>query len=220
MKLIVGLGNPGRVYRGTRHNIGSSVVKALAKEYNVTLRRGIFASCLSGKARIEGQDVILAVPLVFMNLSGIAVSSLIKKCKIDLPHSPAAQERGLENLMVVFDDLDLELGSLRLRPDGSSGGHKGLESLISALGSSKFARLRIGIGRPKAASTDIVKYVLSPFSQKEKKIMQEITEICCLALKVWVSSGISKTMNIFNKASQKCRPNHCNHILTGEVSNE
>jgi PTH1 family peptidyl-tRNA hydrolase len=191
MKLIVGLGNPGRVYQGTRHNIGSYVVKALAKEYNVSLKKGIFASSLSGKANIFGQEVILAVPLVFMNLSGIAVNSLIKKHKIDL-----------ENLMVVFDDLDLELGSSRIRADGSSGGHKGLQSLISALRNSKFARLRIGIGRPKAKGTDIVKYVLSPFSQKEKKIMQEVTENCCLALKVWISSGISKTMNIFNRSNE------------------
>ncbi len=198
MKLIVGLGNPGRDYQGTRHNIGSSVVKALAKEYNVSLKRGIFSNSLSAKCRIEGQDVMLAIPLVFMNLSGITVSSLIKKHKIDLPRSPAAQERGLENLIVVFDDLDLELGSIRLKPYGSSGGHKGLQSIISALGNSKFCRLRIGIGRPKAAGRDITKYVLSPFSRKEKKIMQEVTENCCLALKVWVNSGISKTMNIFN----------------------
>jgi PTH1 family peptidyl-tRNA hydrolase len=188
MKLIVGLGNPGRVYQGTRHNIGSSVVKALAKEYNVSLKRGIFSSSLSAKVRIEGQDVILAVPLVFMNLSGIVVSSLIKKHKINL-----------ENFIVVFDDLDLELDRLRLRTGGSSGGHKGLNSIISVLGSSKFARLRIGIGRPKDRSTDIVKYVLSPFSQIELRIMRKVTENCCLALKLWVSLGISKTMNIFNK---------------------
>jgi PTH1 family peptidyl-tRNA hydrolase len=100
---------------------------------------------------------------------------------------------------MVYDDLDLELGSIRLRLGGSSGGHKGLDSLISALGSAKFARLRIGIGRPKGRDTDIVKYVLSPFSQKEKRIMREVTENCCLALKVWLSSGISKTMNIFNR---------------------
>lgn len=184
MKLIVGLGNPGRVYQDTRHNIGASVVKSLAREYNVSLKRGIFSSALSAKVKIEGEVVILAVPLVFMNLSGIVVSSLIKKHKINL-----------ENFIVVFDDLDLEIGSIRLKPDGSSGGHKGLESLISVLGSSEFPRLRIGIGR----GTDIVKYVLSPFSQKEKRIMRQVTENCCLALKVWLSSGISKTMNIFNR---------------------
>jgi len=188
MKLIVGLGNPGRIYQGTRHNIGSSVVKALAKEYNVSLKKGIFASSLSAKAGIENRDVILVVPLVFMNLSGSAVSSLVKKHKVDL-----------ENLIVVFDDLDLEAGNIRLRPGGSSGGHKGLDSIISALRSSKFARLRIGIGRPKDKSRDIAGYVLSPFSQKERKIMDEVTENCCSALRVWVSSGISKTMNIFNR---------------------
>jgi len=188
MRLIVGLGNPGKVYSQTRHNIGSSIVKAIAKEYKVSLKKGIFSSCLNARLRILDQDVILAVPLVFMNLSGDAVRSLVKKHRV-----------ALENLLVVFDDLDLELGRLKVKPDGSSGGHNGLKSIISSLGSQNFCRLRIGIGRPQDQRADIARYVLSPFSKKEKNIVEQVTEISCQVVEFWVSQGISKTMNIFNQ---------------------
>jgi PTH1 family peptidyl-tRNA hydrolase len=188
MKLIVGLGNPGRAYSETRHNIGSSIVKSLAKEYKVSLRRGIFSSSLSGKARIAGKDVLLALPLVFMNLSGSAVAALVKKHKIDL-----------SELLVVFDDLDLEPGRLKLKSDGSSAGHRGLESVIRALGNAQFCRLRIGIGRPKNCDADISRYVLSRFLKKEEKIMALAVETASQAVRTWVIEGISKTMNIFNR---------------------
>jgi len=188
MKLIIGLGNPGRVYSETRHNIGSSIIKALAKECRVSLKRGIFSSALSAKARIKGVDAVLAMPVLFMNLSGAAVSALVKKHKINL-----------DDLLVVLDDLDLELGKLKLKADGSCAGHRGLESVIKALGSSQFCRLRVGIGRPQNSGADISNYVLSPFLKKEKEAAAQAAEKACEAIKTWVSEGISKTMNTFNK---------------------
>jgi PTH1 family peptidyl-tRNA hydrolase len=186
MKLIVGLGNPGRAYKDSRHNIGFSVVKALAKIYKVALAKNKAAFSLNAKVKIKGENVILAVPLTFMNLSGKAVEALLKKHKINS-----------ENLLVVCDDLDLEFGRLKIRPGGSSGGHRGIESVIRSLKTNEFARLRIGIGRGKA-DLDVSRYVLSPFSNIEKKERDKIIDKACNCCRVWVSEGILKSMNFFN----------------------
>jgi PTH1 family peptidyl-tRNA hydrolase len=186
MKLIVGLGNPGRAYKDSRHNIGFSVVKALAKIYKVALAKNKATFSLNAKVKIKGENVILAVPLTFMNLSGKAVEALLKKHKINS-----------ENLLVVCDDLDLEFGRLKIRPGGSSGGHRGIESVIRSLKTSEFARLRIGIGRGKA-DLDVSRYVLSPFSNIEKKERDKIIDKTCNCCRVWVSEGILKSMNFFN----------------------
>jgi len=196
VKLIVGLGNPGRNYTGSRHNAGFSVIKALTKNYKIPLKKDTFS--LSGKCKIEDKNIILALPLTFMNLSGIAVSALLKKYKIDLPR-PCTQGRGLENLLVVCDDLDLGFGVIKIRPNGSSGGHRGLESIIDSLGSQEFARLRIGIGRPLEGNTDAASFVLSPFTKREKGEMKEIIEVACGCCRAWAKKGITGSMNIFNQ---------------------
>jgi PTH1 family peptidyl-tRNA hydrolase len=185
MKLIVGLGNPGRLYIDSRHNIGFSVIKALAKIYKISLKKGNLS--LSGKAEIGSQNVILAMPLTFMNLSGTAVAGLLKKYRIDLA-----------NLLVVCDDLDLEFGRLKLRPSGSSGGHRGLKSIIDCIGSQGFVRLRIGIGRP-FQDIHASDYVLSPFTRKEKEQVRQIIEKAGACCQSWVTKGVTETMNIFNK---------------------
>lgn len=185
MKLIVGLGNPGRLYIDSRHNIGFSVIKSLAKIYKISLKKGNFS--LSGKAEIGGQNVILAMPLTFMNLSGTVVAGLLKKYRIDL-----------SNLLVVCDDLDLEFGRLKLRPSGSSGGHRGLKSIIDSVASHGFVRLRIGIGRP-FQDIDASDYVLSHFSRKEKAQVRQIIEKAGECCQSWVTRGVTETMNIFNK---------------------
>lgn len=182
----MGLGNPGRAYKDSRHNIGFSAVKALAKIYKVALAKNKAAFSLNAKVKIKGENVILAVPLTFMNLSGKAVEALLKKHKINS-----------ENLLVVCDDLDLEFGRLKIRPGGSSGGHRGIESVIRSLKTSEFARLRIGIGRGKA-DLDVSRYVLSPFSNIEKKERDKIIDKACNCCRVWVSEGILKSMNFFN----------------------
>lgn len=188
MKLIVGLGNPGRIYAGSRHNIGYFVVKAFAKECKIPLKKESGASCLAGRSKFRGQNLILALPLTFMNLSGIAVSSLVKKYKI-----------GPNNLLVVCDDLDLEFGRLKLKESGSSAGHRGIKSVIESLNTQDFCRLRVGIGRP-AGNSDAAGYVLAPFGKKEKIQLKEIIGKAVDCCRVWAVKGINEAMNIFNGA--------------------
>ncbi len=190
MKLIVGLGNPGRLYAASRHNIGFRVVKALARNYKVELRKDSSVLFISGQARIGNQVLALAMPFTFMNLSGSAVKGLLKKYRL-----------GPGNLLVVCDDLDLALGRIKIRPKGSSGGHRGIRSIIDSLQSEDFSRLRLGIGRPKG-DIDTVGYVLSAFTAKEKEEVARTVERaldCCLA---WANKGIHETMNTFNKRSK------------------
>lgn len=191
MKLIAGLGNPGRFYTDSRHNIGFSVIKALGKSYKILLKKDSHTFSLSGKGSVDNQAVILALPLTYMNLSGIALSALLKKYKIDL-----------EDLLIICDDLDLELGSIKIKPGGSSAGHRGLGSIINSLGTQGFARLRIGIGRP-SQDKDPADYVLSAFSRKEKQELSQIIEKACDCCRLWVDRGIAESMNIFNRRSRE-----------------
>ena len=189
-KLIVGLGNPGLSYAASRHNIGFTVLKSLAGSLKINFKRDSSASALVAKPRGGQPDLILALPQTYMNLSGIAVKALLKKFKV----SP-------EDLLIVCDDLDLELGRMKIRVQGSSGGQRGMDSIIEHLGTQDFSRLRIGIGRPKN-SQDAADYVLSGFSRQEKAAVKQIEEdavSCCLS---WVINGIEQTMNTFNLRSR------------------
>jgi PTH1 family peptidyl-tRNA hydrolase len=186
-KLIVGLGNPGLIYAASRHNIGFAVLKSLAGSLKIIFKRDSSVSALVANKKLFQQDLVLALPQTYMNLSGQAVGALLKKFKVKA-----------QNLLVVCDDLDLELGKMKIRPQGSSGGQRGIKSIIEQLGTQDFSRLRIGIGRPPG-SQDAAKYVLSGFLRKEKtavKHMEEEAVSCCIS---WVESGIEKTMNMFNK---------------------
>ncbi len=190
-KLIVGLGNPGLTYAGTRHNIGFSVLKSLAGSLKTNFKRDSSVSSLVAKSQAADADLILALPQTYMNLSGIAVKALIKKFKIDL-----------ENLLVVCDDLDLDPGRIKIRPQGSSAGQRGMDSIIEHLGTREFARIRIGIGRPKNPQ-DAAEYVLSGFSRQEKAAVsraQENAVNCCLS---WIENGTAQTMNLFNVKSEE-----------------
>ncbi|MFH0912676.1 MAG: aminoacyl-tRNA hydrolase [Candidatus Omnitrophota bacterium] len=192
MKLVVGLGNPGRIYIDSRHNIGFSVIKALGKICKAPLKGGGNTFSLSAKGRLSAENIILALPLTFMNLSGIAVATLLKKHKI-----------GLENLLVVCDDLDLGFGAIKIRPSGSSGGHRGLGSIIDSLHSQAFCRLRIGIGSPGVNSNlDAADFVLASFNKKEKTQVNEIIEKACDCCRVWATKGITESMNVFNRRSK------------------
>lgn len=188
-KLIVGLGNPGFIYTGSRHNIGFTVVKLLAGSLKISFKRDSSVMAQVGRGKIGQQELILALPQTFMNLSGRSVGALCKKFKVTAP-----------DLLVVCDDLDLDPGRIRIRSNGSSGGQRGLNSIIEHLGAQDFGRLRVGIGRPKK-STDAAKYVLSGFLNSEKALMQEAkvkAADCCLS---WVEKGIAETMNLFNVSS-------------------
>jgi len=186
LRLIVGLGNPGKKYADTRHNVGYQFVDSVAESQGLaSARRQFHAQIIDGK--IAGHRVLLAKPLTFMNLSGNAVGSLVHFYKLD----PS-------DLLVIYDDLDLPLGKARLRPQGGSGGHKGMKSIIERLGTQEFARLRIGIGRPR--SGEPVSYVLKSFSEDEKIEMDRTFARARDALIVWMNDGIDLAMNDLNRA--------------------
>lgn len=191
MKLIVGLGNPGDIYAGSRHNIGFAAIKALSRAHKITLKKEGDTFSLSGKGSLSAQTVILALPLTFMNLSGIAVRALLKKHRV-----------GLENLLVVCDDLDLEFGRQKIKPCGSSGGHRGIQSIIESVKGSSFARLRIGIGRP-SEDRDSSEYVLSPFNKKEKERINKLLERASDCCRLWAQEGVTKSMNKFNRKGKE-----------------
>ncbi|NPA32722.1 MAG: aminoacyl-tRNA hydrolase, partial [Aquificae bacterium] len=161
IRLLVGLGNPGKEYEKTRHNVGFMVIDELAKNLRLKNPQEVALSHVY-KARLGGKEVYLAKPQTYMNNSGVAVYNLLEEFSL----SP-------EQMIVVYDDLDLPLGSMRLRLRGSSGGHRGVESIIKAIGTQNFPRLRIGIGRPKKKE-DVVKYVLSPFSPEEERVIGNV----------------------------------------------
>ena len=183
----MGLGNPGIIYAKNRHNVGFMVLKSLASSLKINFKRESLVSALVAKDRLFGQEVVLALPQRYMNLSGIAVKALLKKFKVDL-----------KDLLVVCDDLDLEPGKIKIRAQGSSGGQRGLESIIEHLGTQDFCRLRIGIGRPKNPQ-DAARYVLSGFLRQEKVVMQQALEDALSCSLSWVEKGIVETMNVFNK---------------------
>ena len=191
MKLIVGLGNPGTRYSGTRHNIGAYLAKRLLLENKARARVDSNTRSLIAKIRIQGCEVLVATPLVFMNLSGGPVKALLKKHKL-----------GLEDLLIICDDLDLEFGRIKIRPAGSSGGHNGLSSVIDSLGSREFGRLRVGIGRPPK-NIDAASYVLLPFSRKEQAMLPGLSEEALACCRSWAVQGIAKTMNLYNRTKKE-----------------
>jgi len=185
MFLIVGLGNPGREYKETRHNAGFMVVDRLCQKWGVKPNR-LQSHALIAQTLVGEQRVILAKPQTFMNLSGQSVAPLARFYKVEN-----------NNLLVVHDDLDLPLGTLRLRPGGGSAGQKGLSSTIQLLGTQEFCRLRVGIGRPPGRM-DAADYVLQSFSAGEKETMQFVLAKAEEAVLVYLEQGIVKAMNQFN----------------------
>ncbi len=184
MKLIVGLGNPGPQYAQTRHNVGFQVVELFARTHSFTTRKMQFNAILI-TGRLDGEKIALARPLTFMNESGRAVGPLLRWHKL-----------GLSELLVIYDDLDLPTGRIRLRPDGGSGGHHGMESIIRHLGSDRFPRLRIGVGRP--VDRDGVNYVLSEFLRDELPLITAAQEKAAAAIEVFITKGLTAAMNQFN----------------------
>jgi len=184
MKLVVGLGNPGRRYAGTRHNIGFDVLDLLAERHRLDWESAP-ADALMAKWRAAG--ALLAKPLTFMNLSGHAVGDLLRFFKVDF-----------SGLLVVVDDANLELGRLRTRAGGSAGGHNGLKSLIGQLGTEDFARLRIGVGRGDARR-DLADHVLATFDREEREAVVEAVGRAADAVELFVAEGIAPVMNRFNR---------------------
>ena len=183
MKVIVGLGNPGKKYSDPRHNIGFRVLEEIARRSSIEKEESRFDAII-GHIRIGGEKVLLVKPLTYMNLSGKAVQPLMRWFKLDLG-----------DLIVIYDDMDLSPGVLRLRAQGGSGGHKGMASIIDRLGSQEFARIRIGIGRP---DNEAIGWVLGKFSSTEQKLMEEVIDQAAAAVECWVKQGIDRAMNEYN----------------------
>jgi peptidyl-tRNA hydrolase, PTH1 family len=186
-RLIVGLGNPGSEYEWSRHNLGFMLIEKLAYDANATVRRRECRS-LVGNAMIEGERVHLAKPQTFMNLSGEAVACLIAKHKVD---------DVAKSLIVISDDLALPFGTIRLRARGSAGGHNGLKSIIGTLGTTEFARLRIGI-QPEHPIDDTKEFVLAEFRRNQRREVKEVLERSAEALHAVLRDGITKAMSLYN----------------------
>lgn len=194
MKLIIGLGNPGIEYQFTPHNVGFLALDRIAEECNATIanRRG---RALTAKVRIAGQEVLLAKPETFMNLSGQSVAALVNDLGIAIPS---------EDVIVIHDELAFPLGTLRIRERGSAGGHNGIKSILGALGTEEWIRIRIGVGKPPLADGTEIKaggkdYLLSPMRKAELVLLDEVLDRVNRAVEAILSQGVSVAMNEFNR---------------------
>ena len=183
MKLIVGLGNPGKKYEHTRHNMGFDVVSLFAEQAQIDIDKESFKG-LVGRGKVFDEDIFILKPQTFMNLSGESVSEIVSYFKIPL-----------EDIVVVYDDMALPVGSIRLRPSGSSGGHKGIQNIIDHLHSEDIKRIRIGIGEP---TFDTIDYVLSKPLKEEKPLIEEAINLAASALKDILKSNFDKAMSKYN----------------------
>jgi PTH1 family peptidyl-tRNA hydrolase len=186
MKMIVGLGNPGKQYEKTRHNIGFEVVDKLSAKWGIPLdqskHKGIY-----GIETVNGEKILLLKPLTYMNLSGESISAVMNFYKIEK-----------ENIVILYDDLDLPIGKIRLRQKGSAGGHNGIKSAIAHFGDQEFNRIRIGIGRPEGRSP-VVDYVLSRFTNEEWDQLSNVMDRCINACEQWLEKPYLQVMNEYNQ---------------------
>lgn len=186
MHIIIGLGNPTREYQATRHNVGWDVITRLSDDFRIPLDMKKHKA-ICGKGMIEGEKVVLAQPVTYMNLSGESVRELVDYYKV----SP-------QEIIVIYDDISLEVGQLRIRKKGSAGGHNGMKSIISQLGTDEFPRIKVGIGE-KPKGWDLADYVLSRFREEEEPIIREALKNASDACKLILTSGIDAAMNQYNK---------------------
>ncbi len=191
VKLIVGLGNPGMQYQFTPHNLGFLAVDRIAEKYGIRVANRN-CKALTGRGVIEGVDVVLAKPETYMNLSGMSVGELVRELEID----------GTKEMIVIYDDLDLPYGSIRVRERGSAGGHNGVQSIIGALGSQEFLRVRIGIA-PEFKLNDGASYVLSLLKKSQLPVVDQALDEAAEAVKIILKEGAAPAMNRFNRKPEK-----------------
>ena len=191
MFIIAGLGNPTKEYEGTRHNVGFDVIDRLSEKYNIAVDTKKHRAFI-GKAMIAGQKVILAKPQTYMNLSGESIRSLLDYYKVDEEHE----------LLVIYDDVSLGVGQLRIRAKGSAGGHNGIKNIIAHLGGQVFPRIKIGVGE-KPPKYDLADYVLGHFSKAEKILMDEGYDNAVRAVEMIVSGDIEGAMNEYNRKKKE-----------------
>lgn len=187
MKIVAGLGNPGRKYSGTRHNVGFEVVAELARRFSADGWKNRFEA-ETAEVQVGGERVLLLAPQTYMNLSGRSIRSAVTFYKV-----------AVSDLLVICDDLNLDLGRLRLRASGTAGGQNGLKNIIDQLGTTEFPRLRVGIGRPPEGQ-DTVNYVLQTFAKSERDTMMDSVLKACDATELWVKEGVEQAMNKFNRS--------------------
>jgi len=190
VKLIVGLGNPGIEYQFTPHNLGFLTIDRIANDLRIEVRNRQ-CRALTARATIAGEAVVLAKPETFMNLSGLSVRELVEEHQVDVTR----------DLIVIYDELDLPLGTIRIRQRGSSAGHNGMESILGALGTDEFLRIRLGVA-PERKVADGVEYLLTPFRKAMEKVVDEILETAAQAIEVILKDGPSAAMNRFNRKSE------------------
>lgn len=183
--LIVGLGNPGKSYDKTRHNIGFAAVEKLAKKHGLSFKKELKFKGLAAEGEIGADPVVILMPLTFMNLSGEAVAEVVRYFQIDL-----------SRLIVLVDDVALPLGQLRIRINSGSGGHNGLKSIEECLQTNRYARLRIGVG--DRAEGDLSSHVLGRFSEEEEKLVPAVLERAVQATEIWLDKGITSAMDFAN----------------------
>ena len=191
MFIIAGLGNPTKEYEGTRHNVGFDVIDRLADRYNIDVDTKKHLA-LIGKGVIAGQKVILAKPQTYMNLSGESIRSIVDYYKVD----PETE------LLVIYDDISLDVGKLRIRAKGSAGGHNGIKNIIAHLGSQVFPRIKVGVGE-KPSKYDLADYVLGHFSKEEQVLMDEGYDQAVNAVEMILSGDISGAMNEYNRKKKE-----------------
>ncbi|HBA62919.1 MAG TPA: aminoacyl-tRNA hydrolase [Lachnospiraceae bacterium] len=187
MFIIAGLGNPGKEYEGTRHNVGFDVIDRLADQYNISVEeRKHRAFC--GKGIIAGQKVLLVKPQTYMNLSGESIRSVLEYYKVN----------ETQEFLVVFDDVSLDVGQIRIRKKGSAGGHNGIKNIIAQTGTTEFQRIKIGVGE-KPKQHDLADYVLGHFSRAEREQMEEGYDRAVKAIELMVNGQVDEAMNEYNK---------------------
>lgn len=186
MFIIAGLGNPGRNYVGTRHNMGFEVIDTIASKYNISITKEKFCAKF-GEGRIAGEKVILVKPQTFMNLSGDAIREFLNWYKV---------ESG--NLIVIYDDVSLPVGKLRIRPKGSAGGHNGMKSIIYQIGTDIFPRIKVGVGAPRNKDYDLADYVLSKFTKEDVETLIPVAIKAADAVETIITHGTEKAMAQFN----------------------
>lgn len=191
MFIIAGLGNPDRQYEGTRHNAGFDVIDRIAEKYNIAVHTKRHRAYI-GKGIIEGQKVILAKPQTYMNLSGESIRSLVDYYKVDEENE----------LLVIYDDISLDVGQLRIRAKGSAGGHNGIKNIIAHLGTQIFPRIKVGVGE-KPKGYDLADYVLGHFSKSEREMMDEGYDNAVRAAELILSGQLNEAMNEFNRKKKE-----------------
>lgn len=184
--VVIGLGNPGSKYENTRHNVGFDTIDVVSKKHNIAITK-VKHKAVIGDGTIEGSKVILVKPQTFMNLSGESVREIIEWYKVPV-----------KNIIILYDDIDLPVGKLRIRPKGSAGTHNGMKSIIYQIQSDDFPRIRIGVDKPPQG-WDLANFVLSKFSSEERKYVEDAIENAVGAVETIIKSGVDNAMNRFNR---------------------